>query len=165
MTPYAGVSGFGGANIDALASARQYVNQGKRTKDGVRCPCCEQFCKVYVRLITSTMARWLIELVRRHARHSRWYSASEDWSVAITRGSGDFAKLRWWGLIEEGTGDDEGRWKPTIDGIDFAYNRSVVTSHVLLYNDSLQGFQGDEIGIEVALGNKFSYAELWAEAF
>ena len=155
-------TGFGGANIDALAAARSYVNAGKRTKEGVRCPCCEQYCKIYSRSITPGMARWLMELVFRSRRDDRWYKANEDWSVDILRGSGDYAKLRLWGLIAESP--EGGRWSPTPLGIDFVNNRANVQEKALVYNDTFQGFAGDPVWIGDVLTKKFNYAALMAEA-
>ena len=148
-----------------LADARAEVLANR--EDGIECPCCNQFAKVYRRTVTSTMARWLIELVRRHRIDGEWQSSSSMWSLSISRGSGDVAKLMYWGLIERDAKDEEdtirktsGMWRPTHLGSDFVDGCHSVPRHALIYASALIGFDGDFIGVRDAIGNKFDYSKL-----
>ena len=87
-----------------LSKARAMVKSNR--EDGITCPCCDQFAKVYKRTITSTMARWLITLVKNFEEERRYFSVSEPWSLNINKGTGDVAKLAMWDLIESQPKDD-----------------------------------------------------------
>lgn len=137
----------------------------ERAVDGTHCPCCQQFCKVYRRPITSTMAAWLIQLVRRFAQEPRWYSVSERWSLLANRGTGDVAKLEHWDLIRSCPNDDKskrtsGLWQPTADGVNFAHARTTLPRWAILYDGKLLRLDGPQVGIERALGRRFDYGLL-----
>lgn len=158
---------FSGAWGSDLERAKQYVRNGRDTKDGVTCPCCQQYAKTYLRPITSTMARWLIQLVRRWEREPRYYSTSEAWSMEINRGTGDVAKLRWWGLIEteplaveDVSRRASGMWRPTPMGLAFVRGQERMPSHARVYNNTVLALEGDALSIADALGTQFNYAEL-----
>lgn len=149
-----------------LSEARRRLLEASRMQ-AVRCPCCSQLAKVYRRKITSSMARWLIELVRRHRRSGGYFSISEPWSLAISKGTGDIAKLRHWNLIEqeqrkahEGYKRTSGRWRPTDLGIAFVDGTRDVPRDALLYDSKLECLDGPMIGIRHALGDRFDYEEL-----
>ena len=156
-------------NLQAtIAQAQTYII---RMDGGIPCPCCGQFVKEYRRKLNSTMARWLIELCRRtEAPDSRdqYLSVSDEWSLAINRGTGDVAKLAYWGLIEDKPKDPDddtrrtsGLWKPTDLGRKFAWGMVRVPSHVLVYNGNARPDDSAElVGIQDCLGSKFNYREL-----
>ena len=83
------------------------------------------------------------------------------WLVAA---GGEFAKLAHWTLIRQRVNEDTGKrtsgvWAPTKRGVEFAYGRIAIASHVHLYNNSPVGFSG-RTNIHGALGTKFDYEEL-----
>ena len=127
--------------------------------DGVECPSCEQYAKVYRRKINSAMARALILFHRRHG--SEWFHLP----TSIGYG-GDSAKLRYWGLIEESGEEREdggraGYWRVTEDGRQWALGFSSVAKYALVYNGKLLGLDDDErVSVRDALGTKFDYTEL-----
>ena len=51
-------------------------------------------------------------------------------------------------------------WRPTEAGIDFENKETKIIASAITYNGNVTGFAGDEIDIESALGNKFSYSEM-----
>lgn len=128
--------------------------------DGVRCPCCTQFTKVYRRTIHSTMARELITFYRQ---------AGQDWlylpGSVMARG-GDTVKCRYWGLIEEDNAvrDDgssrTGWWRVTPFGAAWIEDRTVVIRYARVYDGRCLGLVGEPFGIRDALGKKFDYREL-----
>lgn len=129
-------------------------------EEGLTCPCCGQFAKVYRRSLNSGMARSLIEMYRA--------GAAEDFihlPTTISLRSREEGKLRFWGLVEEDVGvrEDGGRagwWQLTRKGRLFVRDRLAVPKYVLLYNNTFQSFDGDEVRITDCLGDKFDYAEL-----
>jgi len=134
--------------------------------EGVRCPCCEQFVKIYKRRINCQMAKSLIDLYfMPGARNGKWYHRV-DFKDDRFAGGGDFAKLRYWNLVEEKPNLEDvdkkcsGMWKITKDGMDFVVGRLQVPKYVHVYNTKVYDKSGDMIGITTALGTKFSYREL-----
>ena len=89
-------------------------------------------------------------------------------SSGAINGGGDYAKLRYWGLIErmpkEPSQDkrSSGMWKLTKLGRRFVYGEATVSS-VCYYRHpegGVLGFETQQIGIEDALGKNFSYRSL-----
>jgi len=96
---------------------------------------------------------------RRHTRYWR------DWSSDVC--SSDLAKLAMWKLIESKPRDDNdttrrtsGRWRPTREGFAFVYGRIRISRYALVYNAKLLGYDGHEVSIKDALGDRFNYTEL-----
>lgn len=162
----------------SLADARDQLHV--KLDAGARCPCCDQYSKRYRRKLSSGIARWMIALERLHQIGLEWVHVS--WIAAVVGGTlpstakalpigqspigtGDYAKARYWGLIEDrpsstASKKDSGYWKITEKGRLFVTTGTVLASHVILYNNECQGFDGDPISIRDALGSRFDYAEL-----
>lgn len=145
-----------------LREASQHVFD--RLKEGVQCPCCDQFCKLYKRKLNSQMAMWLMWLVVEYENDVGWV----DIRRSPVRG-GDYAKLVHWGLIEQmpkPVGDTtrrtSGHWRPTAKGIAFVHLRVTVPEKVHLYANNVVGFSEKHCDIRDALGKKFNYYELMA---
>lgn len=139
------------------------VNAGKQ----VVCPCCDGLGQRYKRSIGSTMAALLI----------RTYHATRagDWihiqSKTDARG-GDYAKLRYWGLVEprgdeQADGNWSGYWRITELGCRFVERRIRVYKYIYLYQGVYRGYDPDPratISIDQALGKQFRYDVLMAES-
>lgn len=135
-----------------LEAARDWLR--KRVRDGAECPCCTQLAKVYRRKMHAGMTRLLVLAARDHGRE--WFHITE-----LGAGSGgDFAKFRYWGLIEPGKPD--GTWRLTADGEDFARGRLRVPSSVEIYDGEALDLVGETVSVREALGHKFDYDELMA---
>lgn len=145
----------------SVIEAKKWLRQ--RVNSGADCPCCNQHVKVYPRSITSFMAKCLISLYKKSGFINQWIS-----SKAVTDGSGDFAKLRYWGLIQEKPkeeGEDKknsGYWRITNKGIDFVEKRIEVPKIAMIYNGTCLKFSGPDVSIEYCLRNKYSYRKLMA---
>ena len=93
--------------------------------DGAVCPCCSQYFKVYKRTINKTQALALVAFYK-HAKvvgfdcflHPIKDFSGSDVSFNIRSISGDWAKLRYWGLIQESE-SKLGRWRLTSRGVMF----------------------------------------------
>ena len=130
----------------------------------VRCPCCEGNIKVY-RSPLGVTTRVLVWMVRATlpGEYCHVPSAPTGWLA----GGGDYAKLRYWGLIEgcpEPVGDDKrasGRWRLTTLGRDFALRRATVPSHCFWrHPGGVLGFEPETVDIVTALGKNFDYGAL-----
>lgn len=123
---------------------------------------------MYERRIYSSMAAALIYFYRNFDptkfHHKRDLLKNND--LATTLGGGDFAKLSYWGLIEEKPKEESedkrtsGYWKISQRGIDFLGAKLRIPSHVRIYDGKVFGFTGDQVLVTDCLGKKFSYAEL-----
>jgi len=131
----------------------------------VPCPCCKQDVKVYKRQINRTMAKALIRL---HFFDEEWVHVPS--VIGFSRMGGDFAKMGWFGLVEE---KDEikddgnphaGFWRITELGRQYVREQAKVPSFILIYNNRVLKSSEDQIGIRDALGKKFNYDELMREA-
>lgn len=147
---------------DTLQEARQKVREG--WLEGIACLCCGQVVKLYRRSIGKSQARFLIWLVRSCEREQRYYDCKD----APLRG-GDYAKLRFWGLIEKEPASEHdnlpsgysGMWRPTPQGVEFANNRTRVQKYALVFDNKLFGFEGEYTCIEDCLPKYFDFWETW----
>lgn len=147
-----------GDNLTTLKEAKDFLRQSRGA--GVDCPCCDQYVKLYKRPLTSEMANVLCELVILYNERRDWIPVKD----LSTRG-GDYAKLLWWELIEfekpkHGSARASGGMKPTVLGLKFALRRAKVPAYVLLYNNRMLGYDGDQIDIDQV--PNFSYSEIRA---
>ena len=143
---------------ETLAEARQIVAGG--VQEGVTCPCCDQYIKRYKRALNSTMARFLIWLVRTSRdTPGGWV----DIRRCPVRG-GDYAKLLHWGMVAHAEDKDGGKrsgmWRPTEQGVEFAHSVTRVPSHVFLLTGQVDGWASTTTDIRGALGKRFDYLEL-----
>lgn len=128
--------------------------------DGVHCPTCGQFAKVYKRQITGTSAAALIAMYKACGYVDYVYLPD-----VLDRKQADEAKLTHWGLIEEKPisrtdGGRAGWWKLTDDGVRFVLGRLSVPKYAHIYDSKLMGMSGDPVTIQDCLGKKFNYQEL-----
>jgi len=144
-------------NFQNLDEAKAYINSLKH--EGVKCPCCYQLVKYYPYKLSSGMAYVLIQM----------YKSDKEWVHPIQEFrtvNGDYAKLRWWGLIEDRQDEPEedkkasGYWRITPKGMAFVEGTIKVTEKAILFDNQCWGYEGDEIYITDALSNKFNYSEL-----
>jgi hypothetical protein len=152
-----------------IAEAKAWLESRKFA--GAHCPCCEQLAKIYRRKLNSAMARDLIWLVRKAATQPEgWVEVSLIGPISLHR-SRELAKLVYWGLVEPRLIESvrgartSGIWRPTSRGIAFANGRIALPKYVLVYNGEFLGYSPDGMTtITDALGDNFSYAELWGAA-
>jgi len=128
------------------------------TKEIQTCPCCDQLVKLYMRKISAGMAQDLVKLYSHADKYVHITSFSE------VHG-GDFAKLAYWDLVATYKSDNpnsksSGMWRVTDKGILFLERKISIPKHVYLYNQKVQGFSDDLIGIDATFKESFSYAEL-----
>ncbi len=154
--------------MDTLQAAKDQIREN--FDKGSSCPCCGQFVKLYKRKLTSAMAYALVEIYKENKRNDMSFFHVEkhfkklDGLPASIRG--DFAKLRYWHLIEPLKGEREdgskriGYYRITGGGINFLKYGLKVPSHVFLFDNKLQGKSETLTNFRESLGNKFNYDEL-----
>jgi hypothetical protein len=160
---------FGFERPQYVHEAKEEIMASMEAGDSTDCPCCNQKVKLYKRPLNSQMAMWLIALVKAYRAQGRkgWIAVTDE-PFKSARG-GDYAKLQHWGLIEQCPNDDpkkrtSGLWRPTNEGILFADNKTLVASHVHIYNNTVMGWSQEMIAITDALGKKFDYREVISAA-
>ena len=138
-----------------LCDVQDWVHD--RVEDGVRCPCCGQFAKVYERRINASMVRALVALWRR----------GPDWVhlPPVDPSHGEAARLSYWGLIEEEptVREDGGRagwWRITQKGNWWLEGRFPVQMYARIYNGRLLGFSGGPWFVQDAVRDKFDLQQL-----
>lgn len=152
-----------------LNSAREALMD--QLHEGVVCPCCDQYAKVYRRKLNSGMVRALIWLVRQSGQSTTPGSAFPWTDVPATaptwvQRSRELPKLAYWEMIEQRWNDADptkrcsGIWRPTRAGERFARSEVPVSSHVYVYNGSVVGRSDRNTWVREALGVRFDYGEL-----
>ena len=154
-------------DFETLQEAKEHLREN--WEKGTDCPCCGQFVKLYKRKLNSSMAYVLILMMNRENRfdedgwvHVEKYLKSMKTAVSLR---GDYAKLRYWQLIEQmentdTSKKDSGFWRITERGVKFAKGDIALPKRVNLYNGKIVGWDEDHSDIKEALGDKFDYAEL-----
>lgn len=133
--------------------------------EGFKCKCCGQYCKLYTRKLNSSMALVLL-LIWKSGKTN--YIHVENFLKELNRANlrADFHKLVWFNLLErkkelrEDNSPRNGFYKITGRGIAFAGNKLTVPKCVKIYNNHFEGFEGEQVNIIQALGEKFNYQEL-----
>jgi hypothetical protein len=161
----------------ACSMCKKVWNRDSMFDEGVDCPCCGGLLKQYHRHMGSTISRWLVAFYRvRKRTGAEWIHTSEPSKLmggkAASSRSGDYAKARFWKLIEPKPKDEDddpdkkssGFWRLTERGEAFVENKLQVQKTAIVFNNEVTGFEGDPIGIIDALGTKFSYPELMGTA-
>lgn len=137
-------------------------------KKGGTCPVCTQNVKMYEKKIDSHMAYYLIQIYKMTINYpdKQYFHVQDDLNVPM-KVSGSWAKLRWWGLIEEQEKSENisnkrtsGMWRITDAGKKFVEHKSKVIQYVKLFNGKFYGESGDQVNISQCLNQKFNYTEL-----
>lgn len=145
----------------SLGGARAWL-RSKAANEGANCPCCGQMTKVYRRALNANMARLLIVLYRDHGQE--WVHASK-----AGDGTGDLAKLRYWGYVETNkptAGVPSGWWRVTAAGVAFVRGDVQAVRHALVFDGKCIGFadSNDTVTVHDALGDHFDYGDLMSAA-
>jgi hypothetical protein len=155
-----------------LREAQEWLEQHK--EDGIRCPCCGQFAKIYTRKLNAAMARdlvWLVQVAALSAGEGNWWvDVPSRGPIALQR-SRELAKLVHWGLVEcknENStrgGRTSGLWRPTRRGVLFALGKLAVPKYVRLYNGQFLSYPTDMglTTIREAFKSPFTYDDLWGK--
>ncbi len=131
---------------------------------GQKCRACDQRVQSYARRFASTWAACLLGI---YASPEEWVHAN-DFRPPGVKG-GDYAKMRYWGLIEpsresehhDPTKKDSGLWRLTHLGVQFCRDGLRIQRTVKVYNNVVQGYDGEFVTIHDVLdGSRFNYQDL-----
>lgn len=139
------------ADLFGMESKREFFEK-LGLGEGMNCPCCGRFAKVYRRRLHHGIAHALINLYRKSPSGYLHFS-----DFCTTLMGGDFTISRHWGLIEK---KSSGFWRLTELGRSFVRDEAKVKKYVLLFDDQVAGFSGPDIGIHDCIGDRFNYIEL-----
>lgn len=149
----------------SIGKARLWLFE--RYKKGVDCPCCGQTVRLYPRPITSAMAFGLM-IVGKYQE-----ATGEEWAYLprvipnVTINS-PFCMLQHWELIRPRPGERpdgshrNGWWSITESGREYIDPAIAlkVPRWALVYNSRCEGFRGDHLSIQEALGTKYDHAAM-----
>jgi hypothetical protein len=140
-----------------IGEARRILESG--ILKGTTCPVCHQTCKVYYRQIYETNAKWLIEFNGlSKTRSDEWIHVSDVQGLP----NGDYAKLRYWGLIEPNPKAKRGsglfRIRPW--GRLYAEGGATIPLYAVVHNNRLLGFDGPHVNIQAALETR-GFSQSW----
>jgi hypothetical protein len=146
---------------ETLGEARRWLRE-RAMGGGANCPLCHQHAKIYHRPINAAMARMMID-AWRVAGHGEFHQPTQ-----VPGPGGDYAKLRYWGLIEDvgklrADGGKAGWWRITDLGEAWVRGLIGVPKYVYVYDNKLLRFDQDceqNWSIRDALGERFDYEEL-----
>jgi hypothetical protein len=153
-----------GASVGCVASfASRFIRE--RVPEGLHCPACSQFAKVYKRPLRTSWAYGLaliatapIDIIDSQGfLHATKHFNAVGKGTASASGvaiAGDWQLMRHWRLIESG-GEARGMWRVTETGMQFLCKQIQIPSEVLLYNNKLVGFGPRLIRIDEADGDEF----------
>jgi len=157
--------------MKTLQEARDELYTAVRNKSQATCPCCNRLVKVYRRTLNASQARYLIEMARKSGAGNPWLHVETDFRDVSTPARGDYAKLRFWGLIEPRPahkgrgGKTNGYWRLTDRGRTFVAGQSFVPAYIFLLDNLVIGSAAKLVDIKQALGTKFNYDELMNATF
>ena len=145
--------------METIKEAKEHLRNN--FEEGIDCPCCGQFVKLYKRKLNSGMAATLIRIVKFNGSsevHVKDFLRKHQF-----HNGHDWTRLKDWGLLQEIIEDNvksSGKWKVTANGLKFAANQLEVKSHILVYDNRFLGHEGENIRIKDALGEKFDFNDL-----
>lgn len=140
-------------NESTMGEVRAWLRGELAAGNSVGCPCCAQPTKVYARRLSKTM----VNVLRALAASRAGLSAAQITKKANPTGSGDYAKMLAWGLVEQGP---EHTWYCTAKGHCFLRGEISLPARVLLYNNRRIGFDYSETVHVDDLGGKFNLDEV-----
>lgn len=135
--------------------------------EGLTCPVCTQYAKIYRWSLYATAAHCLLLLYR--AGGTQEFVHTSTLKEMGHKGQGDHARLRLWGLVEQNEepradGGKSGWWRVTAEGERFARGESAIPKYAYVYDSRLIRVDGPRVTIRDALGKRFNYDEIMAAA-
>jgi hypothetical protein len=141
-----------------VEEARAYVERYSRTQAGCRCPACDRLVRTYRRLVNRTGARFLLALARESARlHAGDMTEYVDLRTPpnddLRTPGGDYAKLRYWGLIA--SGENPGVWRLTGYGLAWMRDRHHIPKYAVVLDGEVIGYSDERVSFADAMRQAF----------
>jgi len=154
--------------FDVLDALREEFTEGRRSKKGTTCPCCDRFAKTYKYRLDLSTARSLVWLY--WASQSSALKGESEWVDVVGTAprwvirSRRLTKAKYWGFVEQhpvvkgGDKKCSGTWRCTARGEEVVQG-SPFSKFAYVYNDKAELFSAEtETLADVVKG--FSYHEL-----
>lgn len=148
-------------DFNTIEEAKKYVRD--HIEQGVLCPCCGQYCKLYKRKITSAMA-WGLAMIYKRCKstgvkvlHIENFFKSQDCPSSIR---GDITKLRHWDFLVRRKDLGAGIYELTDFGEQFVRNEIHVPRSVSIYNNKVYRWDKKHTTMRMSLKDKFDIDEL-----
>lgn len=144
--------------METILEGKEYLRDN--WSEGVHCPCCKQYVRLWKHCINSAITRTLIDMQRRHKKGQEWIHIMHDIGITTMYGIAEF-----WDLIEPHPKCEDGKrasgmWRLTSKGISFVDGFSDIPRYAYVFNNKVYDFSRDRIWVEESLGKKFNYQEL-----
>jgi len=150
-----------------LLEAKEEVKDAM--KDGIECPCCEQWTQLYKYSFHSGMVKALIYIYKAYENgdipKGEFFHVEKYLKEKKVDFHGYHSKLKFWGLLEQKSNDNpakkwSGFWKITQKGIDFIKDEIALPKYVWLHNKKAYGFEGPNMLASELKFKHFNYAEM-----
>jgi hypothetical protein len=140
--------------------------------EGTRCPHCGHWCERHWRRINDSMGRslcWLVKAWERLGPETDgpvWVSVP-DLAPRWLLKTNQLSPLRWWSFVARPSLADTkvrhlGMWRPTQDGIDYAYARIERPEYVVTYLGNVVQYSGRLVTIRDAFDADVRYEDVMA---
>lgn len=163
--PEKDVHSFPVEDSTAFGVVRAAFRSAIDTRTCLECPLCMQTTKLYRRSIHKEMVKALVKLYHASlTNNDGWVNVKEFYGPGL---SGDYAKLKFWGLIEPhdvrtAILNASGHWRITKAGKDFVIGKLSVPKYALVFNNTFYGHDGSLVTIQQCFGKKFDYrSQVW----
>lgn len=132
-----------------------------------RCDVCRGPTTTYERKLHAAMVATLVAWWGSWGDYA-WHSLNDLYklkpNLTTVRG-GDFAKLAYWGFIQERPKTDEnkkntGIYRITEDGVAFVLGKTSFSRSAYVYNDHVLAWSEELVKVHAAIGDAFDYNEL-----
>lgn len=137
------------------------INTMQPTDKPQRCHCCGQLVKLYKIQMPLLALADMCDFAKESKDGEYWHINR----IRVRSQGGEFAKLRFWGLIEEQFNEKtnkrkSGMWRMTAKGRAFTRAEIMVRKYSKLYNQEFYGHDGGMVTLKQALKERFDYQEL-----
>jgi len=136
-----------------------------KARQGTTCPCCGSYVKVYARRITGKMVANLSGLYYLSKGSKGQYFHTKDiLKASQTIQTGDFPKLRFWGLVAKLETSDNvkgsGYYGITDRGMKFLKGNLKVPEKMYIFQNDVLGHSDKMVGISDCKGVKFNFEDI-----
>ena len=135
-----------------VREAREYVKE--RIEEGVSCPCCGSWNRVYSRRLNRAKVRELREIFAFADDQGMLYDYVNIPASGVSLRNREYPKLRFWGLLEPrdpdvGSGEGTGWWRVTPQGVAFVRGTLSLPNKVLEYRSRVLRVAEDAVTVDI----------------
>jgi hypothetical protein len=156
-------------SVVTVQEVRDYITV--KRGEGLVCPCCDRWLKVYRRKFNGTMARSVIWVAYQRQRqilsggNSDWVHVQKLAPAWLLR-SKQLSITSKWDLVRAMPNENNpkvkgsGWWRETEKGLSFVRNQAPIPEYAYLYNNSVIGFSEELVYARDTLPVGFDYRDI-----